>query len=83
MPGGDGTGPLGMGPMTGHGAGYCAGTDIPVSSNMTPGRGRGMGFGRGRGFGRGMCRGFGWIGAIAAAGLIAHTLLNAASKADK
>ena len=48
MPGGDGTGPLGMGPMTGRGAGPCAGTDIPGSSNMPPGRGRGMGFGRTR-----------------------------------
>ncbi|NLG67487.1 MAG: DUF5320 domain-containing protein, partial [Actinobacteria bacterium] len=25
MPRGDGTGPEGMGPMTGRGAGYCAG----------------------------------------------------------
>lgn len=25
MPGGDRTGPLGMGPMTGRGLGYCAG----------------------------------------------------------
>lgn len=25
MPGGDRTGPMGMGPMTGRGAGYCAG----------------------------------------------------------
>ena len=77
MPGGDGTGPLGMGPMTGRGAGSCVGTDISGSSNMTPGCGRGMGFGRG------MCRGLGWMGAIAAAGLIAHTLLNAGSKAEK
>jgi len=29
MPGGDGTGPLGMGPMTGRGAGYCAGFAVP------------------------------------------------------
>ncbi|MBN2102071.1 MAG: DUF5320 domain-containing protein [Candidatus Aenigmarchaeota archaeon] len=40
MPGFDGTGPRGIGPMTGRGMGPC---------------GRGMGFGRGagRGFGRG------------------------------
>ena len=83
MPGGDGTGPLGMGSMTGRGAGYCADTDIPGNTNMTPGRGRGMGFGRGRGFGRGMCRGLGWMGAIAAGGLLAHSLFSATSKVDE
>ena len=31
MPGGDGTGPMGMGPMTGRGAGYCAGFAAPGS----------------------------------------------------
>jgi len=72
-----------MGPMTGRGAGYCAGADIPGSANMTSGRGRGMGYGRGRGFGRGMCRGLGWLGAIAAGGLLARTLFGAASKADE
>lgn len=29
MPGGDRTGPGGMGPMTGRGAGYCAGYTVP------------------------------------------------------
>ncbi len=29
MPAGDGTGPWGQGPMTGRGAGYCAGYDAP------------------------------------------------------
>jgi ribosomal protein L15 len=54
MPRGDGTGPLGMGPMTGRAAGYCAGYDMPGCTNPIPGRGTGMGFGRGRGFaGRG------------------------------
>lgn len=57
MPGGDRTGPLGTGPMTGRGAGYCAGYPIPGSANPIGGRGwfgRGRGFGRGRaGFGRG------------------------------
>ena len=47
MPGGDGTGPGGMGPMTGRGAGYCAGYSVPGFTN----RGYGFGFGRGMGFG--------------------------------
>ncbi len=51
MPGGDRTGPLGMGPMTGRAAGYCAGYSVPGFANPVPGRG----FGRrgGRGGGRG------------------------------
>ena len=56
MPRGDGTGPMGMGPMTGRAAGYCAGFGMPGYANPAPGRGYGMGFGRGRGFGG---RGFG------------------------
>ena len=57
MPGGDRTGPLGMGPMTGRAAGYCAGYGVPGYINPIPGRGFS---GRGRGwFGRGMGRGFG------------------------
>jgi len=54
MPGGDGTGPLGLGPMTGRAAGYCAGYPVPGYMNPVPGRGfggRGRGFGRGRGWG--------------------------------
>jgi len=50
MPFGDGTGPLGLGPMTGRGLGYCAGFNVP---GCFQGFGRGFGFGRGRGFGRG------------------------------
>lgn len=50
MPAGDGTGPAGMGPMTGRVAGYCAGYAMPGYSNPVPGRGFGWGFGRGRGF---------------------------------
>jgi len=50
MPGGDRTGPAGMGPMTGRAAGYCAG--YPVPGYMNPAYGRGYGFGIGRG-GRG------------------------------
>ena len=56
MPGGDGTGPGGMGPMTGRAAGYCAGYPVPGYMNATGGRG--FGFGRGRGFGRGLGWGF-------------------------
>ena len=38
MPGGDGTGPLGLGPRTGRGMGYCAGYNRP--GFMVPGIGR-------------------------------------------
>ena len=38
MPAGDGTGPLGMGPMTGWGMGYCGGYDAPGWANWGPGR---------------------------------------------
>ncbi len=47
MPGGDRTGPRGMGPMTGRRAGYCAGYDAPGFANPLPGRGYGLGWGRG------------------------------------
>lgn len=50
MPRGDGTGPMGMGAMTGRGAGWCAGFNTSGYANQVPGRGFGMGFGRGRGF---------------------------------
>ena len=50
MPGGDRTGPGGMGPMTGRGAGYCAGYDVPGYMNPMPGRGY-WGRGGGRGWG--------------------------------
>jgi hypothetical protein len=62
MPGGDGTGPAGMGPMTGRAGGFCAGYPVPGYMNPVGGRGYGgwgRGF-RGGGFGRG--RGFGWAG---------------------
>ncbi len=69
MPGGDRTGPMGMGPRTGRAAGYCAGYDRPGYTNDFgrggygggSGWGRGGGYGRGRGgggWGRG--RGYGW-----------------------
>jgi len=51
MPGGDGTGPMGMGSMTGRAAGYCAGYPVPGFMNPTPGGGFGWGRGRGRGWG--------------------------------
>jgi len=56
MPGGDGTGPMGMGSTTGRGAGFCAGYAGPGFMNGIPGRG-GMGLGRRRGRGFGMGRG--------------------------
>ena len=74
MPFGDGTGPRGMGPMTGRGAGYCAGFGQPGFASPIPG-GRWFGFGsgwgrpygypyvgcgHGMGMGRGMERGRGW-----------------------
>lgn len=46
MPRGDGTGPMGMGSMTGRGMGYCAGYAAPGFVNS------GFGMGRGRGFRR-------------------------------
>lgn len=74
MPLGDGTGPLGFGPMTGWAAGFCAGYPVPGYLNPVPSRGwfgvgrggfpwgwgRGRFFGRGFGFGRGRGRGRGW-----------------------
>jgi len=56
MPWGDGTGPMGQGPMTGRAAGYCAGYSVPGYMNPVGGRGF---WGRGRGwFGRGGGRGW-------------------------
>ncbi len=57
MPGGDGTGPGGLGPMTGRAAGLCAGYSTPGYMNPAGGR---LGLGWGRGFGRGFGRGRGW-----------------------
>ncbi len=57
MPRGNRMGPDGFGPMTGRGAGYCAGFSAPGYANPMPGRGFGMG--AGRGFGRGAGMGFG------------------------
>jgi Family of unknown function (DUF5320) len=54
MPGRDGTGPRGLGPLTGRGAGSCAGAAAP---GFLPGRGFGAGSGRGSGT---VVRGGGW-----------------------
>jgi len=51
MPGGDGTGPAGLGPTTGRAAGICAGYPVPGFMNPMPGRGF-WGRGRGGGWGR-------------------------------
>ncbi len=53
MPRGDGTGPIGLGPMTGRGAGYCAGFAVPGFANFKGSR-RFAGRGSGRGFGWGL-----------------------------
>ncbi len=65
MPAGDGTGPMGLGPRTGRGLGYCAGYGAPGYMNPAPGRGLGLGWGRGRGWGLGR----GWRHAYYATGL--------------
>ena len=57
MPRGDGTGPRGMGSMTGRGAGYCTGVERRGDDNFAPRRSFGIGFGRGWGF-----RGYGFGG---------------------
>ena len=56
MPRGDGTGPSGMGPMTGRAAGYCAGYSVP--GYMGPSGGRYSGIGRDAFGGRGRGRGY-------------------------
>ncbi len=50
MPRGDRTGPMGAGPMTGRGAGYCAGFSAPGFANPAQRLGMERGF---RGGGRG------------------------------
>jgi len=66
MPGGDRTGPAGMGPMTGRVAGYCAGYSAPGFANPIPGRG--YGFGRGMGYGFRGGRGGRWAAPYAVYG---------------
>ena len=54
MPGGDRTGPMGQGPMTGGGRGYCTGGNFAGAGyggrGFYGGGGRGFGFGGGRGY---------------------------------
>lgn len=50
MPRGNGTGPVGMGPLTGRSAGFCTGFRTP--GYMNSGFGQRLGLGRGRGFRR-------------------------------
>ncbi len=60
MPWGDRTGPLGMGPRTGRGLGYCGGFNSP-GFTKGPGWGRGRGW-RWRFWGRGFGWGWRWFG---------------------
>jgi len=65
MPGGDRTGPRGLGPRTGRSLGFCSGYNSPGFANPGFDRGFGRGWGRGQGFGRGLGvrgRGFWWRG---------------------
>ena len=62
MPRGDRTGPMGTGAMSGRGAGFCSGSDMPGYAQPTVAGGRGLGAGRSRGSwggpaigGRGWC----------------------------
>ena len=79
MPRGDRTGPMGAGPMTGRGLGYCAGISSPgyayrgwygygAGRGGRPwGGGRGRAWGGGRGYGHGGWGdpGWGWAPSIA------------------
>ncbi|MCK4871126.1 MAG: DUF5320 domain-containing protein [Phycisphaerales bacterium] len=66
MPGGDRTGPEGLGPMTGRAAGLCAGNDAPGYTNPVRGMGMGRGRNAGGGGGRGRRGGRGWRGGSSA-----------------
>lgn len=57
MPAGDGRGPIGSGPMTGRGAGYCTGYSVPGYMNAARGGGS-FGYGRGCRGGRGPGSGY-------------------------
>ena len=60
MPGGDRTGPNGMGPMTGRSLGYCSNRGNGFIGRLGRFCGFGRGFGAGRGAGRGWNRGYGF-----------------------
>ena len=66
MPRGDRTGPLGAGPITGRGAGFCTGLRGFSHTVAGPAFGFGMGFRRGCGLRGG---GFGWRNMFHATGL--------------
>lgn len=51
MPRGDRTGPMGRGPATGRGLGYCGGNEAAPFGNAGSGLGLGLRRGLGRGFG--------------------------------
>jgi len=53
MPGFNGTGPMGAGPMTGGGRGFCNPAGAGDRRSYDWGYGYGRGYGRGRGFRRG------------------------------
>ena len=55
MPRRDGTGPMGVGPMTGRGLGICTGIN---AAGFGEGPGMGLGLSRRWGLGRGFGRGF-------------------------
>ena len=66
MPAGDKSGPLGQGPRTGRGKGFCSGSSAPGYANDEDrrgmgrgpaGKGKGSGAGRGRQKGGGLGRG--------------------------
>jgi hypothetical protein len=59
MPGFDRTGPMGAGPMTGGGRGFCNPAYAGYGPVYDRGYGYGRGYGRGMGRGRGSRRGFG------------------------
>ncbi len=68
MPARNGTGPMGMGPLTGRGMGFCVGAIAPETVNMAPGQAWGLRGGRGfRGQGGGGGRG--WRNRVWATGL--------------
>ncbi|NMB37952.1 MAG: DUF5320 domain-containing protein [Firmicutes bacterium] len=61
MPRFDGTGPMGDGPMTGGGFGYCYTPRSSLEVRRVPRFGRRRGYyGYGRGYGRGHGRGYGY-----------------------
>ncbi len=70
MPRGDGSGPQGLGRMSGRAAGYCAGYGMPGYMSAAPGFGVGARPGRGRGAGAwGRGGGHGWRNMFFATGL--------------